>query len=64
MLHNFECPKCEIVFEGEQKLFEIEIGHELLCPECGSFAIKLYNEGIKEKHVSWSTWRLGLGNKD
>lgn len=61
---DFECNKCGEFFEEEQSLFEIEIGHEILCPECSGFTTKLFIEGIKCKHGSWSEWRLSFGNKD
>ncbi len=63
-LFNFECENCGEVFEDDQSLESTEMGHEVLCPECGGFARKLFSDCLKCKHGSWSEWRLGLGNKE
>lgn len=62
-LYDFQCNACNHEFEENVKLDEYEEDKYCVsCPECGACGPERKIVNPKHyKHLSWSTWRVGLG---
>jgi putative FmdB family regulatory protein len=56
-LYDYECQKCNKVFEESLPMNNSETA---LCPICGEKAKKVFIKAFKP-HVSWSQWSVGIG---
>jgi len=60
-LFDFKCSVCGETFEEDMPLEWSEMGHMMLCPECGGLAEKQF-KSPPPKHFSWAAWRVPEGN--
>jgi putative FmdB family regulatory protein len=58
-LYDFQCQECELVFEDQLPLEELD--KEIWCPECEGETERLLVNPRHYKHLSWSTWNIGGG---